>query len=161
MLLKAGPPSFVTEFDPWKRRLIGEGAWLRARLPAYLAQRRALLDAHCPLLATLRAIVAGYQEPTYHHRGALGYGAWLGSRINPPGPLCNITVRPPWILSLSRKVRRQHNNNILKRGYCWREAYCGDTMQSTCAPTLPSASLFGLLINMHQLRDSKLNYDSY
>jgi hypothetical protein len=49
---------------PVRTRLVQEGAWLRARLSAYLAQRRALLDAHCPLLAPLRAIVIGYQEPT-------------------------------------------------------------------------------------------------
>jgi hypothetical protein len=46
-----------------RTRLVQEGARLRARLPAYLAQRRTLLDAHFPLLAPLRAIVTGYQEP--------------------------------------------------------------------------------------------------
>jgi hypothetical protein len=36
-----------------------------ARLRAYLARRRALLDAHCPLLAPLLALVHGYDvEPT-------------------------------------------------------------------------------------------------
>ena len=44
--------------------LVQAAARLRARLPAYLAQRRAVLDAHCPLLAPLRAIVTRYEEPT-------------------------------------------------------------------------------------------------
>jgi hypothetical protein len=65
MLLKIAPPIYlVAEFGSWNKRLVEEGARLRARLPAYLVQRRALLDAHCPLLAPLRAIVTGYQEPT-------------------------------------------------------------------------------------------------
>jgi hypothetical protein len=63
LLLKGAPPAcFVASF-PAKARVIEVGARLRARLPAYLTQRRALLDAHCPLLAPLRAIVIGYQEP--------------------------------------------------------------------------------------------------
>jgi hypothetical protein len=41
-----------------------DGVRLRARLPAYLAQRRALLDAHCPLLPPLQDLVHGYEEPT-------------------------------------------------------------------------------------------------
>jgi hypothetical protein len=41
------------------------GGRLLAAFPAYLAQRRALLDAHCPLIAPLLAIVRGYDpEPT-------------------------------------------------------------------------------------------------
>jgi hypothetical protein len=37
---------------------------LRVRLPAYLVQRRVLLDEHCPLLTPLRGLVYGYEEPT-------------------------------------------------------------------------------------------------
>jgi hypothetical protein len=44
--------------------VVEEGARLRAALPAYLAQRRALLDVHCPLLPPLRTMVYGYEEPT-------------------------------------------------------------------------------------------------
>jgi hypothetical protein len=69
MLLKGAPtgrpvPLWIRRFGLLKKRLVKEGARLRARLPVYLAQRRALLDAHCPLLAPLRAIVTGYQEFT-------------------------------------------------------------------------------------------------
>jgi hypothetical protein len=34
------------------------------RLQAGLAQRRALLNEHCPLIAPLRALIHGYDEPT-------------------------------------------------------------------------------------------------
>jgi hypothetical protein len=64
MLLKAAPPESVCRLRPAKSRMVKEGARLRARLPAYLVQRRALLDAHCQLLAPLRTIVIGYQRPT-------------------------------------------------------------------------------------------------
>jgi hypothetical protein len=46
-------------------RVLQEGGRLRARLPAYLVRRRALIDAHCPLpLPPLRALVHGYMELT-------------------------------------------------------------------------------------------------
>jgi hypothetical protein len=35
-----------------------------ARLQACLAQRRALLNEHCPLIAPLLALIYGYDEPT-------------------------------------------------------------------------------------------------
>jgi hypothetical protein len=35
-----------------------------ARLQVGLAQRRALLNEHCPLIAPLRALIHGYDEPT-------------------------------------------------------------------------------------------------
>jgi hypothetical protein len=48
-----------------KTRVVEEGARLRARLPAYLERRRALLNKHCPLLPPLLASVRGYDpEPT-------------------------------------------------------------------------------------------------
>jgi hypothetical protein len=64
LLLKAAPPAYFAARFPTIAQVINEGARLRAQLPAYLAQRRAVLDAHCPLLAPLRTIVAGYQKPT-------------------------------------------------------------------------------------------------
>jgi hypothetical protein len=44
--------------------IIEEGRQLRARLPAYLEQRSALLVTHCPLPAVLQEVVAAYAEPT-------------------------------------------------------------------------------------------------
>jgi hypothetical protein len=65
MVLHGGPPPSLTQdLAPPLQRIVQDGARLRARLPAYLAQRRALLDAHCPLLPPLRALVHGYEAPT-------------------------------------------------------------------------------------------------
>jgi hypothetical protein len=65
MVLHGGPPESLTaELAPPFQRIVQDGARLRARLPAYLTQRRALLDAHCPLLPPLRDLVHGYEEPT-------------------------------------------------------------------------------------------------
>jgi hypothetical protein len=65
MLLHVGPPeSFTSELAPPLQQIMDDGTRLRARLPAYLTQMRALLDAHCPLLLPLRDLVHGYEEPT-------------------------------------------------------------------------------------------------
>jgi hypothetical protein len=48
---------------------------IRARLPAYLAQRRALVDEHSPLIAPLQALICGYEEPkTTEELWATGIG---------------------------------------------------------------------------------------
>jgi hypothetical protein len=44
--------------------VLQEGSRLRERLPAYLAQRRAFLKEHCPLIAPLQALVSAYEKPT-------------------------------------------------------------------------------------------------
>jgi hypothetical protein len=65
MVLRGAPPAeLVARLAPEIAQVVDEGARLRAALPAYLAQRRALLDAHCPLLPPLRSVVYGYEEPT-------------------------------------------------------------------------------------------------
>jgi hypothetical protein len=64
VLLEDPPNSFQLALVPEHRQVLEEGARLRVRLPAYLAQRRALLDDHCPLLLPLRALVCGYYKPT-------------------------------------------------------------------------------------------------
>jgi hypothetical protein len=65
MVLRDAPPAeLIARLSPEHARVVQEGAWLRARLPAYLAQRRALLDAHCPLIAPLQDLVHGYEMPT-------------------------------------------------------------------------------------------------
>jgi hypothetical protein len=67
MLLRADAPvglsSWHTLHVNW-RELVREGVRLRARLPAYLAQRRALLDENCLLIAPLCALVSDYEVPT-------------------------------------------------------------------------------------------------
>jgi hypothetical protein len=65
MLLRGDPPpDYASGMAPEGERLVQEGIRLRARLLAYLVQRRALLGEHCPLIAPLRAVVSGYEEPT-------------------------------------------------------------------------------------------------
>ena len=65
MVLQGGPPNSLTaDLTPELQQIVQDGARLRARLPAYLARRRALLDANCPLLPPLRALVHGYEVPT-------------------------------------------------------------------------------------------------
>jgi hypothetical protein len=65
MLLQKSPPKWMI-LAPGSPLLqvVQEGVRLRAGLPAYLAQRRALLDVHCLLIAPLRALVRDYQVPT-------------------------------------------------------------------------------------------------
>jgi ankyrin repeat protein len=56
MVLHSSPPESVAkDLAPPFQRIVQDGARLRARLPAYLAQRRVLIDAHCPLLPPLHA----------------------------------------------------------------------------------------------------------
>jgi hypothetical protein len=50
VLRDAPPPALLALLSPEPARVVQEGARLRARLPAYLVRRRALLDAHCPVL---------------------------------------------------------------------------------------------------------------
>jgi hypothetical protein len=67
MVLHGGPhdqESLIARLAPPFQQILQDGARLRARLPAYLAQRRTLLDAHCPLLPPLQNLVHGYEEPT-------------------------------------------------------------------------------------------------
>jgi hypothetical protein len=67
MVLRDAPPAALVTLLPPEiyARVVQSGARLRARLPAYLVRRRALLDEHCPvLLLLLRALVHGYMELT-------------------------------------------------------------------------------------------------
>jgi hypothetical protein len=62
-MLREDPPSllaFTPNLAPDHVRVVEEGARLRARLPAYLARRWALLDEHCLLIPPLRALVRDY-----------------------------------------------------------------------------------------------------
>jgi hypothetical protein len=77
MVLHGAPPeSLVSNLAPPFQRIVKDGARLRARLPAYLTQRRALVDAHCPLPPPLLALVHGYAEPTNDELWATGLGAY-------------------------------------------------------------------------------------
>jgi hypothetical protein len=55
---------FVAKLSPVNAELATRGRQLRAQLPAYLEQQRALAIAHCPLPAVLQPIVYGLAAPT-------------------------------------------------------------------------------------------------
>jgi hypothetical protein len=67
--------SLIALLSPENTRVEQEGARLQAQLPAYLVRRRALLDANCPLLPPLCAIVHDYMELTTEEAWATGLGA--------------------------------------------------------------------------------------
>jgi hypothetical protein len=65
MVLHGGPPeSFVEDLAPPLEQIVQDGARLRAKLPAYLTRRRALIKSNCPLLPSLQDLVHSYEEPT-------------------------------------------------------------------------------------------------
>jgi hypothetical protein len=64
VLLADAPPDFVAQLSPMHAELATRGQQLRAQLPSYLEQQRALIVAHCPLPAVLQPIVYGLAAPT-------------------------------------------------------------------------------------------------
>ena len=79
MLLQSAPPASHRLMSFLRREhvpVMRESARLRAGLPAYLAQRRALLAEHSPLISPLRDIIHGYEKPsTTEEIWATGLGA--------------------------------------------------------------------------------------
>ena len=72
MLLRGAPPDSLTaQMAPEHVRVVEDGACLRA----YLARRQAIMDAHCPLLAPLQALVHGYEALTVDELWAMDFGA--------------------------------------------------------------------------------------
>jgi hypothetical protein len=79
VLRGAPPPALVALLSPEPARVVQEGARLRARLPAYLAHRRACLDSRCPRISllpgVLRALIYGFEGPaTTEELWATGLG---------------------------------------------------------------------------------------
>jgi hypothetical protein len=66
MVLKGAPGAdFAAALSSGHKRVVEEGAQLRAALPVYLKRWRDVVDAHCPILAQLRDLVRSYiPEPT-------------------------------------------------------------------------------------------------
>jgi hypothetical protein len=86
VLRGAPPPALVALLSPEPARVVQEGARLRARLPAYLAHRRAYLDSHldsrCPRISllpgVLRALIYSFEGPaTTEELWATGLGTAL------------------------------------------------------------------------------------
>jgi hypothetical protein len=65
VLRGSSPPALVALLLPAERLVVDKGAWLRARIPAYLTRRRALLDAHIQLIPPLQALVHSYESDIY------------------------------------------------------------------------------------------------
>jgi hypothetical protein len=83
MVLRGAPPrALVARLAPsgnLRRVVLQEGARLRARLPAYLAHRRAYLDSRCPRISALpgvlRALIYTFEGPaTTEELWATGLG---------------------------------------------------------------------------------------
>jgi hypothetical protein len=80
MVLRSNPPPALVALPlPEPARVVQEGARLRARLPAYLAHRRAYLDLRCPRISllpgVLRALIYTFEGPfTTEELWATGLG---------------------------------------------------------------------------------------
>jgi hypothetical protein len=80
LVLGGAPPhALVALLSPEPARVVQEGARIRARLPAYLAHRRAYLDLRCPRISllpgVLRALIYTFEGPaTTEELWATGLG---------------------------------------------------------------------------------------
>jgi hypothetical protein len=89
MVLRSAPPAELTaRLSPEHARVVEDGARLRARLPAYLARRRALLNAHCPLISPLpeelQALIFKFEgPPTTDELWATGLGLARQRAVRP------------------------------------------------------------------------------
>jgi hypothetical protein len=85
MVLRVAPPAELSaRLSPKHAQVVEDGARLKAGLPAYLARRVVLLDAHCPLIPPLRMLVHGYEEPTTTDElWATGLGAARQRAVRP------------------------------------------------------------------------------
>jgi hypothetical protein len=59
-----GAPPRSNLLDSRIAKVFREWFRIKDRLPAYLDQRRALIDVHCPLISPLRALTYDYDKPT-------------------------------------------------------------------------------------------------
>jgi hypothetical protein len=85
MVLRGAPLAWLTErLSPEHAQVVEDGGRLKAGLPAHLARRQALLDAHRPLIPPLQALVHGYEEPTTTDElWATGLGAARQRAVRP------------------------------------------------------------------------------
>jgi hypothetical protein len=76
VLLADAPLAFVAKLSPAHAELATRGRQLRAQLPSYLEQQRALVVAHCPLPTALQPIVYGLAAPTPEDMWTEGLRVW-------------------------------------------------------------------------------------
>jgi hypothetical protein len=79
MVLRGAPPADLVlnlseRISSERGQTVRDGARLREKLPAYLAQRQELLVEHIPLIAPLQALVSSYAEPSTEECWATGLG---------------------------------------------------------------------------------------
>jgi hypothetical protein len=65
VLLADPPPDFLAELSPAHALIAARGALLRAEMPLYVEQQRALIADHCLSPAVLLPYVAGHAAPTH------------------------------------------------------------------------------------------------
>jgi hypothetical protein len=108
MVLKGAPPDdLVAQLRPEHARVVEERARLRAALPAYLARRQALLDAHCLLIAPLRDLVRDYDsEPTTTDEL---WATGLGADPDVPEPALALAPSQPQAPGVFRVLPRQQS----------------------------------------------------
>jgi hypothetical protein len=112
MVLHGAPPAeLAARLSVEHAQIVEEGARLKAALPAYLAQRRILLDAHCALLPPLRAIVYSYEElTTTDEFWATGIGTAAAERPGRPRAEAE-AEQPP--LRRSERLRQRREKGLL------------------------------------------------
>jgi hypothetical protein len=66
VMLEVAPASFIASpwLSPQHKEICTRGRQLRAQLPSYLEQQRAVVVTHCPLPVVLQSIVVAYAATT-------------------------------------------------------------------------------------------------
>jgi hypothetical protein len=74
LLLDGPPATFITRLTREHQLLVTEGNRIRAALPCFQEQRRALVHQHCPLIHPLVELVLRLSEPDNAEIWAAGIG---------------------------------------------------------------------------------------
>jgi hypothetical protein len=113
MALRAAPPAEVTaRLSPESAQVVANSARLKVALPAYLAQRRALLDAHCPLISPLpeelQALIFRFEgSATTDELWATGLGAARRRAVRPRADDGAVDAAVPLRRSLCLRQKRE------------------------------------------------------
>jgi hypothetical protein len=98
LVMYEDPPSLLlAQYVPHYAELCARGSIMRTQLPSYLEQQRAVLAAHCPMVAVVQDIVRGYAVTTTEDMWA--YGLRVQASEEPPIQNAEVIqgdVRPVW-----------------------------------------------------------------
>jgi hypothetical protein len=64
VMLEDAPANVIAKLSPALAKIATRGRQLRAQHSSYLERQQGLVVAHCPLIAALQPLVAGYAAPT-------------------------------------------------------------------------------------------------